>query len=70
MCWHYIHLVLLYIQVICFEYMAAWKRCDMQNVCGNIFEDCKRRNVQHKFYVQHIFSQILQLFSDTFIGIC
>ena len=38
---HYIRLVMLHIQVICFEHMAAWKRCcDMQKVCGNIFEDC------------------------------
>ena len=36
---------MLHIWVICFEHMAAWKRrCDMQKVCGNIFEDRKRRN--------------------------
>ena len=41
---HYIRLVMLHIRVICFEHMAAWKRCcDMRKVCGNIFEDRKRR---------------------------
>ena len=38
---HYIRLVMLHIQVVCFEHMAAWKRCDMRKVCGNIFEDRK-----------------------------
>ena len=35
--------------------MAAWKRCDMRNVCGNIFEDHKRHNVQHNLNVHHRF---------------
>ena len=47
--WHYIWVVMLHIQVICFECMAAWKRCcDMRQVCGNIFEDC---NVRQKLNV-------------------
>ena len=43
---HYIRVVMLHIWVVCFEHMAAWKRCcDMQKVCGYIFEDHKRHNV-------------------------
>ena len=40
---HYFRTAMLYIRVICFEHMAAWKRCDMRKVCGNMFEDRKRR---------------------------
>ena len=29
------------IRVICFEHTATWKRCDMRQVSGNIFEDRK-----------------------------
>ena len=47
---HYIWLAMLHNWVICFEHMAAWKRCsDMRKVCGNIFEDRKRCNVQQMF---------------------
>ena len=51
---HYICLVMLHIWVICFEHRDAvtWK------VCGYIFEDCKRHNVQHKFNVLHIYIYI------------
>ena len=39
---------MLHIRVVCFEHMAAWKTCcDMQKVCGYIFEGCKRHNVWH-----------------------
>ena len=59
---HYIWIVMLHIQVICFEHMAAWKRCDMRKVCGYIFED-------HKLNVYQIFSQILRLYDDIYVGI-
>ena len=65
---HYIQLVMLHIWVICFEHMAAWKRCEMRKVYGCIFEDRQRYNVWHKFNILHIFSQILRLY-DTYIGI-
>ena len=65
---HYIQLVIWHIWVICFEHMAAWTRCrDMQKVCGNIFED---HNVWHKISVHNIFSQILQLYDDIYVGVC
>ena len=41
----------------CFEHMAAWKRL-------------KKRNVRHKLNVHRIFSQILWLYDDIYIGIC
>ena len=67
---HYIRLVLLHIWVICFEHMAAWKGCcDMQKVCGNIFEDHKRCNVQHNLNIHWRFSKILPLY-DIYTGIC
>ena len=67
---HYIRLVMLRIRVICFEHIAAWKRCsDMRKVCGNIFEDRKRRNVQLNFNIQQRFSQIFRLYNDIYIGI-
>ena len=44
MCLHYIWVVMLHIQVVCFELMAAWKGCyDMRKVCGNICEGCNVR---------------------------
>ena len=67
---HYIRLIMLHIRVICFEHMAAWKRCDMRKVCGNIFEDHKRCNVQPNLNVHRKFSQILRLYDDIYIGIC
>ena len=68
---HYIRVVMLHIWVVCFEHMAAWTRCcDMQKVCGYIFEDCKRRTVRHKLNVHRIFNQILWLYDDIYIGIC
>ena len=58
--WHYIQLVILHIQVICFEHMATWKRCcDMQKVCGNTFEDRKMHNVPHNLNVDWRYSRIL-----------
>ena len=68
---HYIQLAMLHIWVICFEHMAAWKRCsDMRKVCGNIFEDCKRHNVQLNLNVHQRFSQILRLYDDIYTGTC
>ena len=68
---HNIRLVMLHIRVVCFEHMAEWKRCcDMRTVCGSIFEDRKRHNVQHNLNVHQRFSQILQLYDDIYIGIC
>ena len=68
---HYIRLATLHIWVICFEHMTAWKSCsDMRKVCGNIFEDCKRHNVQLNLNVHQRFSQILWLYDDIYIGIC
>ena len=65
---HYIWVVMLHIQVICFECMAAWKGCyDMRKVCGNIFEGC---NVRQKINVKHISSRNLRLYDDIYIGIC
>ena len=69
-CLHYIRVVMLHIRVICFEHIAAWTRCcDMRKVCGNIFEDRKRCNVQLNLNVHLRFSQIFQLY-DIYIGIC
>ena len=49
---HYIWVVMLHIQVVCFERIATWKGCyDMQKVCENISEGC---NVQQKLNVKHI----------------
>ena len=57
---HYIRLVILHIQVVCFEHVATWKRCcDMQKVCGNSFEDRKRHNVQHNLNVDWRYGRIL-----------
>ena len=68
MCLHYIQVVMLHIQVICFQRMAVWKRCyDMRKVCGNIFEGC---NVRQKINVKHISSRNLRLYDDIYIGIC
>ena len=68
---HYIQVVMLHIRVICFEHMATWKRCcDMRKVCGHIFEDRKRHNIQPKLNVHQRFSQILGLNNDIYIGIC
>ena len=37
---HYIQLVMLHIRVVCFEHMAAWKRCcHICERCGNLCED-------------------------------
>ena len=70
---HYIWVVMLHIQVICFEHMAAWKSCcDMRKVRGYIFENhktIKRRNVWHKLNIHQIFSQILRLYDDIYPGI-
>ena len=61
---------MLHIQVVCFEHMATWKRCcDMRKVCGNIFEDRKRCNVQPNLNVHQRFSKILRLYDDVYIGI-
>ena len=60
---HDIQLTMLHVRVICFEHMAAWKGCsDMRKVCGNIFENRKRRNVQLNLNVHQRFSQIFQLY--------
>ena len=51
--------------------MAAWKRhSDMRKVCGNIFEDRKKRNVQLNLNVHQRFSQILRLYDYIYIGVC
>ena len=41
----------------------------MQKVCGNIFEDRKRRNIQLNLNVHQRCSQILGLYDDIYIGI-
>ena len=63
---------MLHIRIICVEHMAAWKRrdSDMRKECGNIFEDCKRHNVQPNLNVHQRFSQILRLYDDIYTGIC
>ena len=67
---HYIRLAMLHIRVICFQHMVAWKRCsDMRKVCGNIFEDRKKRNVQLNLNVHQRFSQIFWLYDEIYIGI-
>ena len=40
----------------------------MQKVCGHIFEDCERRNVQLNLNIHQRFSQIFQLYTDIYIG--
>ena len=58
---------MLHIRVVCFEHLATC--CDMRKMCGYIFEDCKRLNVQHKLNIYRIFSQILWLYDDIYVGI-
>ena len=41
----------------------------MQKVCGNIFEDRIRRNVQPNLNVHQRFSQIFWLYDHIYIGI-
>ena len=41
----------------------------MRKVCGNIFEDRKRHNVQLNLNIHQRFSQIFQLYEDIYIGI-
>ena len=41
----------------------------MRKVCGNIFEDRKRCNVQPNLNVHQRFSKILRLYDDVYIGI-
>ena len=41
----------------------------MRKMCGNIFEDRKRRNVQLNLNVHRRFSQIFRLYDDIYIGI-
>ena len=61
---------MLHIRAICFEDMAAWKRCcDMRKVRAYMSEDHKRRNVRHELNVHRIFSQILRLYNDIYISI-
>ena len=41
----------------------------MRKVCGNIFEDRKRHNVQSNLNVHQRFSHMLWLYDDIYIGI-